>query len=331
MMFRLADQPDNLFFRRILQREPLTAPYLRSIETTLYFSHLPKITSDTEGTTIPLRRITRSSRPKPAPAKLPSPAPPAGDESSESIPAFNYGRFTFDYAVNFAGLSISLEQTQGLYHYRRAIGSWVREANVSSSNGRMLIHPVEPLYVPDAVTDFLEIRFEEIMIEPNGKTVLFLTFPIEIGVFIDSKGKADVIDVFTFKPPKYSLYGASNRGVITRWHQSKVYYYPPQVKNYEDGVLRLTIENSSGDWVYVSRVILYEKGMYVYYDDQVVSMAAEMTIVNRETADVTGVDRPLHEDMTRSLRMYRPRRTTSFANIPGAVIDTTFTMDSGLI
>lgn len=195
----------------------------------------------------------------------------------------------------------------------------------------MLIHPVEPLYVPDAVTDFLEIRFEEIMIEPNGKTVLFLTFPIEIGVFIDSKGKADVIDVFTFKPPKYSLYGASNRGVITRWHQSKVYYYPPQVKNYEDGVLRLTIENSSGDWVYVSRVILYEKGMYVYYDDQVVSMAAEMTIVNRETADVTGVDRPLHEDMTRSLRMYRPRRTTSFANIPGAVIDTTFTMDSGLI
>ena len=164
----------------------------------------------------------------------------------------------FDYAVNFAGLSISLEQTQGLYHYRRAIGSWVREANISAPNGRMIIHPIEPLYVPDAVTDFLEIRFDEIMIEPNGKTVVFLTFPIEIGVFIESKGKSDIIDVFTFKSPKYSLYGASNRGVITRWHQSNTYYYPPQVKNYEEGILRLTIENGSGDWAYVSRVILYE-------------------------------------------------------------------------
>ncbi len=292
-----------------------------------YSSHEP------EGTTIPLRRITRGrSITDPSVPVSPPVVPPAGDESSDDIPAFAYGKFTFDYAVNFAGLSISIEQNQGMYHYRRMIEKAVREATISSSSGcRMLIQPVEPLYIPDPVTDFLEIKFNEIMIEPNGKTVVFLTFPIEIGVFIDSKGNTDVIDIFTFKSPKYSMYGSAHRGVITRWHKSQTYTYPPQVKNYEEGILRLTILNTADEWVYVSRVLMYEKGMFIHYDDHVVSMSAEMTILNRETADVIGVDRPLRPDMSRSIRLFKPRKMTAFSNISGVVADTIFTMDSGLI
>ncbi|WP_338093437.1 DUF432 domain-containing protein [Methanorbis furvi] len=291
-----------------------------------------------EGTTIPLRRITRrksTEQPVQTSPSAPSSAsatPPVDDESSDEIPAFAYGRFTFDYAVNFAGLSLAVEQSRGMYHYHRAIGKAVREATISSSAGaRMIIHPVEPLYVPDPVTDFLEIKFSEIMIEPNGKTVIFLTFPIEIGVFIESKGETDVIDVFTFKQPKYSMYGSSHRGVITKWHKSQVHAYPPQVKNYEEGVLRLTIQNTTDEWVYVSRVIIYEKGMFIHYDDSVVSMAAEMTILNRESADVAGVDRPLRPEMSRSIRLYKPRKMSAFSNVSGSLVDTVFTMDLGLI
>ena len=282
--------------------------------------------------TIALRPITRpSGLKKDRPERKQTEIKQIFNESGEEIPAFHYGKFTFDYAVNFAGVSISLEQTRGLYHYRRALGKWTREANISAKDGRMLIHPIEPLYIPDAVTDFLEISFEEIMIEPNGKTVVFLTFPIEIGVFIESKGKSDIIDIFSYKSPKYSLYGAANRGVITRWHKSKTHYYPPPVKNYEEGLLRLSIENRTGDWVSVSRVIIYEKGMHLYFDEQVVSMAAQMIILQEERAEVLGVDRPLNDEMTRSLKMYKPRRSSAFSNMPGALIDSVFTMDSGLI
>jgi hypothetical protein len=284
-----------------------------------------------EGTTIPLRRIIRDSRIKPVSTKHPLTIPLAGDDFPKPTSTFDYGRFTFDHVVNFVGLSISLEQTQELHHYHRAIGNWILETDIFAPNGRMSIHPVKPLHIPHAITDFLEIRFDEIMIEPNGKIVLFLTFPIEIGVFIESKGKSDVIDIFTFKQPKYSLYGVLNRGIITRWHQSKTYYYPPQVKNYEEGILRLTVKNNSDDWTHLSRTVLYEKGMHIYYDNHIVSMTVDMNISSRDTADVIGVNLPLRENMTRSLQMCRPQRTTTFTNIPGTVVDAIFTMDSGLI
>lgn len=275
-----------------------------------------------------LKRISRSLLLKKEPLKpLKIKEDPV---DGEEFPAFHYGKFTFDYAINFAGVSISLEQTRSLYHYRRVLGNRTREANISVKDGRMFIHPIEPLYIPDAVTDFLEVSFDEIMIEPMGKTVVFLTFPIEIGVFIESKGKTDIIDTFTYKTPKFSLYGAANRGVITRWHKSGTYYYPPKVKNYEEGLLRLHIENTTSDWVTVSRVILYEKGMHIYFDDRVVSMAAQMMIIREDAAEVLGVDRPLNDEMSRSLRMYKPRRSSGFSNIPGAVVDSLFLMDAGL-
>ncbi|MDE2443237.1 MAG: DUF432 domain-containing protein [Methanocorpusculum sp.] len=274
-------------------------------------------------------RITRS---RTARDKIPVsvPVPENAGEPAEDMPFFNYGAFSFDYAINFSRLSISIEQKLDMYHYHRELGKWKRDTNVSVKEGRMLLHPVEPLYLPEAVTDYLEIRFDEVMIEPRGTSILFLTFPIEIGVFIQASGVTSILDVVSFKTPKYSLYGNANRGVITRWHKSGVFSYPPRVRNYLEGVLRLQIENTTDDWINVSRAVIHEKGMQVYFDEHFVSMAAEMVITSGGTAAVTGVARPLHEGMTRSLRMYEPRRSASFSNAAGSLIDSTFIMDAGL-
>lgn len=282
----------------------------------------------TGGNTIARIRLTRSRNTRDTPpVQLPHPEDP---ENAEEIPYFNYGTFSFDYAVNFSRLTISIEQNMDMYRYHRELGKWKRDTNLSVKDGRMLLHPVEPLYLPEAVTDYLEIRFDEVMIEPRGTSIIFLTFPIEIGVFIQTAGTTSILDVVSFKTPKYSLYGNANRGVITRWHKSSVSAYPPRVPNYMEGVLRLQIENATDDWVTVSRAVIHEKGMQIYFDEHFVSMAAEMLITNTYTAAVTGIDRPLHEGMTRSLRMYESRRSTSFSNIPGALIDSIFTMDAGL-
>lgn len=252
------------------------------------------------------------------------------DGFPDEMPFFNYGTFSFDYAVNFSKLSISIEQKMDSYSYHRKLGKWKRDTNISLKNGRLILHPVEPLYIPGSITDYLEVRFDEIMIEPRGTSILFLTFPIEIGVFLEASGVESVLDIVSFKLPKYSLYGSANRGVITRWHKSLVSSYPPRVKNYEEGVLRLQIENTTNDWVNVSRAVIHEKGMQIYFDEHFVSMAADMVITDPNTATVTGVDRPLHEGMIRSLRMYEPRRSTTFSNVSGLLVDTTFIMDMGL-
>ncbi|HJJ98906.1 MAG TPA: DUF432 domain-containing protein [Methanocorpusculum sp.] len=250
---------------------------------------------------------------------------------AEDMLLFNYGTFPFDYVVNFSRLSISIEQKLDVSHYHRELGKWKRDANISVKEGRMLLHPIEPLYLPEVITRYLEIQFDEVMIEPRSTNIFFLTFPIEIGVFIQASSVTSILDAFSFKTPKYSLYGSVNRGVITRWHKSGISTNPPRVRNYLEGVLCLEIENTTDDWVSVSRTVIHEKGVQVYFDEHVVSMAAKMTITSGGTAEVTGVARPLHEGMTRSLRMREPWSSTSISNASGSLIDSsTFIMDAGL-
>lgn len=252
--------------------------------------------------------------------------------NTDSLTQFAYGKFPIDYALNFAGLTLSLELKTGLYNYKRALGDWKTEINVSIDGGHMMIHPVEPLNLPDDLTDFLEITFDPIKIEPSGKCVVFVTMPIEIGIFLESKtGSVDILDIVSYVYPKYSLYGSSNRGVITRIHQSKVYFMPPSVKNFEAGLLKLEIENRSSEWATVGRVIIYQKGLSLYYDDELVSASAEITIISPDVAVVTGTNSPLRPEMSPSNRLFKNRKTSAFYNVPSMLNDASFTMDMGLI
>ena len=245
---------------------------------------------------------------------------------------FSYGKFPLTYSLNFEGLSLSLDQEKGMYHYKRALGDWKTESNISVTGGNLVLHPVEPLNLPDNVTDFLEISFDPITVEPDGNCVVFVTMPVEIGVFIESENsRTDTLDIITYVYPKYSLYGRANRGVITRYHKSKVYYYPPAVKNHESGLLKLEIENNSDEWATVGRVIIYQKGLHLYFDENYVTSSARMTITDPEVATVTGIDIPFKADMTPALRLYKSRKTSAFYNVPGMLSDTMFTMDMGLI
>jgi len=250
----------------------------------------------------------------------------------ENLAHFCYGRFPLLSSLNFEGLSLSITQENGMYHYKRAIGNWKTEYDISVKGGNLLFHPVEPLNLPDNVTDFLEIGFDPVIIEPNGKCTVFLTMPVEIGVFLESEhGLTDILDIITYVYPKYSLYGSANRGVITRYHKSKVYYHPPAVKNHEAGILKLEIENKSEEWVTVGRVIVYQKGLFLYFDESHVIASVSMVLGSSEVASVTGLEVPFTENMTPALRLYESRKTSAFFNIPGMLSDTTVTLDMGLI
>jgi len=253
-------------------------------------------------------------------------------DNGSDLKQFAYGKFPIDYAVNFEGLNLAVDLDRGMYHYRRALGDWKTEINISVNGGHMLIHPVEPLNLPDNLTDFMEIRFDPIKIEPSGICVIFVTMPIEIGVFLESpSGSTDIVDIVSYVYPKYSLYGGANRGVVTRFNESKVYYYPPAMKNYEAGLLKLEIENRSDEWATVGKAVIFQKGLYLYFDEKFVAASAEMKIISPDVAVVTGVDTPIRQGMTRSYRLFKNRKLSPFYNVPGMLNDTAYTMDMGLI
>ena len=250
---------------------------------------------------------------------------------SKTGPSFAYGKFNFDYSINFQGLKLGFEDKNGMYHYKRDIVGWKHESNIATQTETFYLQPIEPLNLPDNVTDFIEIEFKEITIEPDGKAVVFLTIPIEIGVFLEAKnGERNLLDIVTFCHPKFSLYGAASRGVITRFHKSEVYAMPPSVDNYKEGLLRLEIENDTDEWATIGRVVIYQKGLVLYYDETTVCACAKMIIRSSDVADVVGISQPFREGMTESIQVFEFRKTTPFCNIEGALLDSTFTMDMGM-
>jgi Uncharacterized conserved protein len=162
---------------------------------------------------------------------------------------------------------------------------------------------------------------------------VFLTFPIEIACLLEAEsGKAEVLDVVTAARPKFSMYGTSARGVITRYHESEVNYAIPPVKNYKYGVLRLTIKNDTDEWATVGRVVLYMKGLWIYFDETTAGACAVMDITSKEVAKTWFENGILCDGMEEAVSLFEERKTDSFMNTPATLlVDETFTMDMGLM
>jgi hypothetical protein len=223
----------------------------------------------------------------------------------------------FDCAFRYTSEEVSLwfERSDGFYTYNRHSGGDKLQKIIGGVPGDIIINPVEPVNLPKEVTRYLEIHFSPVAIGPEGSQVVYLTFPIEIGVFLESKGDYDVLDIFTLTRPKYSLYGPAEEGVITRYAESQVYDRIPGTDPMKEGVMALSITNASRSWVEVSRVVIDTDTLSLYYGDMV-SMVAVMKILSRDIADIHTGDRPLLEGMKQSVLVARIKKPLLHDNLP---------------
>jgi len=233
-----------------------------------------------------------------------------------------YGTYGFAFHYEKEGFSIGIEQKNGRYVYRRTLEGRARERALISSGGRVIINPVEPLNLPKEVSHHLLVEFEPISIEPGAHETIFLTFPIEVAVFVAAKGNFEVVDIFSWNRQKYTLYGSPDRGVIARWWRSEVSFSPPLLDPHREGLLSLTITNTTNHWADVSRLMLESYGMKIYYDDSA-AMKAWMRIVSTMVAETGCYDAPHTEGQRKSLELYTAR------SIPG-IERSRYLMDQGI-
>ena len=229
-----------------------------------------------------------------------------------------FGEFTPPYGFEKGDLSISLEMREGHYLYTRNLAGDRSEKAISVGLSRLLVHPVEPFHTGPAKVSHLELEFPPLIIEAGATETFFLTFPIEVGVFVEGLRETEVLDMFSVEQPKYSLYGSPHRGIITRFARSDRHREPPAVDGAREGVLRLALRNSLPEWTQVSRLVIDEAEMHLYVSD-FTGMAATMRITGEETAEVTGVDRPLKGGMRRAHDLFTARRLLRLgpSSIPG--------------
>ncbi len=218
-----------------------------------------------------------------------------------------YGTYNENFSYTSPDLSLSFSGTPGNRRYKRECSGKRVEKNLASDIGRIIINPVEPVNLPDGLTSHLEISFDPVVIKPGDEQVIFLKFPVETAVFLESGGIYDVLDIFSLVSTKYSLYGQPETGCITKWVRSGVYTEIPETDHLREGVMELKFRNSGSGWAEVSRAVFLNTDMHLYYGD-IVSMAAVMEIWNPKLARTTFLRRPLINEMTPSVELYTARK-----------------------
>ena len=128
-----------------------------------------------------------------------------------------YGNYDLPFSIEKGGISVSMEKREKLWIYKRRFGVDKAEKQIIGDGKYISINPVEPLNTPKELTPNLMIEFEKSLLLAGGtiKTI-FLTFPIEIGVFISDKENTNILllDVFTQARLKFTLYGSVSNGII---------------------------------------------------------------------------------------------------------------------
>ncbi len=231
-----------------------------------------------------------------------------------------FGRYKGTFHREDGDILVEAERNGGLLTYRRRCEGQTFERILVSKTGEIVINPVEPVNLPKDITDFLQIEFSPMVIEPGATQTVYLKFPVEIGVFLEAARDIEVLDIFGLGSQKYTLYGTPTNGVIARWYHSEIYTEVPPPESLREGVMELSIHNTSHGWVEISCVVFDSTDMKIYYGD-IVATAATMKIISPNLAETDFIDAPLRPGMVKSVELCVARK------IP--VIDRGYLMEWG--
>ena len=216
-----------------------------------------------------------------------------------------YGIHNLPFHVEEEGIFLTFNQSTKSINYERECLSDKEKKIITTDNFQILINPVEPLNKPKILSSYLFIGFENnIIIEPKSNKTIFLSFPIEIGIFILKGDKYQMLDVFTLSKQKFTLYGDPQKGLICKYWKSNVFSEIFPTDPLKEGVLKLTIANPNTQWIEIKKIILNAYGMKIYYNNNVVSMIAVMKLKNEDMAETDIEDAPLQNEMKKSLEVY---------------------------
>jgi hypothetical protein len=192
-----------------------------------------------------------------------------------------FGQYDIPIRIDQEGITISVQkEAESILYMRECLGESVEKILVASSS-KLLLNPVEPVNKPKALASYLLIEFANtLQVEPKGTMNIFLTFPIEIAVYISADEEFEVVDAFALARQKFTLYGDPINGVICKYWKSTIYTAEPSLNRIEEGVMKL------------------------YFDDKRVSMKANMKLKGGVSAETECMDEPLVEGMTKSIEMY---------------------------
>ncbi len=235
-----------------------------------------------------------------------------------------YGTYDVPFSIKEKDLSIEISKADyGFLYSRQLADQPAKEKVILSKKPRLIINPVEPLNHPKHITNYLLLEFDKkISIAPHEEQSFYVTFPIEIGIFIFTKQDFEPFDDISLIPAKYSLYGDPRIGTVTRYYKTSIYAEIPEVDPLRQGVVHLTIKNSDSQWNTISKLVLNAFGMKLYFNEKVVQLFASMKILNEITAETDCYTPHSEKGFRKAMELYKSRKIT--------MLTTKFVMMEGL-
>ena len=234
---------------------------------------------------------------------IPQKLPTKSRKVSSKLGVLKFGYCKAPLKIAENGLVLNIGRKKEGLNYKRTFLDEEVQKIMLATDGKILMNPVEPMNIPKQITHYFQVQLEKpVVVGPKQTNIIFLTFPIEFGVFIiDKRSKFKLIDVFSLVKNKYTLYGDPKIGMICRYWKSKIYPSLPRLNPHHEGALKLTIKNTTNSWMQVTNAVFYGYGMEIYYSQDLVSMVTTMKIVNKELAETDVIDQPLKKGMTRTI------------------------------
>lgn len=235
-----------------------------------------------------------------------------------------YGKYDLPFHITQDDLSLSIERRgEKSYQYSRICREESVEKTLVLSKGDLLVHPVEPLNTPKNITPYLLIEFDKkLWLEPKATHKIFLSFPIEIAVLILLNKESKLIDSMSLTASKFTLYGEPNNGVICKYWKSGLHETAPSLNPFQEGLLELTVSNTTRNWEEVGKAVFNAYGMKLHYSPTRVAMKAKMIVDEGRTAETEFQDAAFERGMKKAQESYPARKLS--------MTTTTFTMENGL-
>jgi hypothetical protein len=219
-----------------------------------------------------------------------------------------FGTFEIGKTVTIDTFSLSLQKTGRVFVYERKTGSNIISSALISSTSSFLVHPIEPVTQPKEISHHLLITLTDpVSMAPKSHLTGYVTFPIEIGVYISSKRQKEQIDAFTLTTPKYTLYGTPEQGEVCKMWKSSLTPTFPTVEPFHEGIMKIEIINNSGNWIRVSKLVFDAYAMKIFFKD-FACMNATMEIISNGTARTTFLEIPLKESMKKAVELFILRK-----------------------
>ncbi|NQV19644.1 MAG: DUF432 domain-containing protein [Armatimonadetes bacterium] len=220
-----------------------------------------------------------------------------------------FGEFNIPINIDKDSLNISIKKNDKGFDYIRELPNDKIEKLILTENAKILINPVEPLNTPKELTSLLLIEFNKsISIQPGIRKTIFITFPIEIGIFLSKKKDFELFDVFSLSKQKFTLYGDPGVGVVCKYWKSDVFLTLPDINPLYEGFIELKIYNPGTSWINVHKALFKAEGMKIFFDDQNVCMKAKMKVTDDDTAETEFIDSPYEKDMKKAVDIFNAKK-----------------------